>query len=652
MAVLTPYPFGLLVDRMVRELDRKAAIFDLPARKFFLGDPARDLTVHHHGRPAASPLAPAAGPHTQMAQNIVLSWLGGCRLFELKTVQVRDDLEIPRPCIDMATVGYNVEWSQELTVAESLEEYVKASMLIRILEASGRLALAPNFRDHVFDMSVGYDLAGIRSDKVQGFLRGMRDAGPVIDRLRAEIPAPYAAYRDLDFNPHLSDTLTLSTFHGCPPDEIERIVLFLLEDFGLHCTVKLNPTLLGKPDCLALLHDTLGYGDLTVPDQAFADDTRWDQAVAFSERLRARAAALGLGYGVKFTNTLIVENHRPFFPSSETVMYLSGPPLHVLAMELVKRWRGVFGDGLPISFSAGIDRRNFADAVALGLVPVSVCTDLLKAGGYGRAEALLRDLCQRMAAVGAGTIADYTRAMAGSGAADLSAARLANTDRHAAAIRSDPSYRAAANAKPPRKVDSTLVLFDCLTCDKCLPVCPNDANFTFRVPVRDIPVQHVRRTADGWTVETGDPLRLEKPHQIGNFADFCNDCGNCDVFCPELGGPYILKPRFFGSYAAWAAPGAGDGFHVTAGAVHGRIGGRLYHADVADPKRVGFRGDGFALHFDPADIPGSLGGTAESEVDLTPFHILRALHIGLLADDAVNPVESLVRAGDANAAVT
>ena len=41
---------------------------------------------------------------------------------ELKTVQILDELEINRPCIDMQTIGYNIEWSQELKIAESLEE--------------------------------------------------------------------------------------------------------------------------------------------------------------------------------------------------------------------------------------------------------------------------------------------------------------------------------------------------------------------------------------------------------------------------------------------------------------------------------------------------------------------------------------------------
>jgi len=122
MAKLIPYPFAALVTRAIRELEQRQAIFDLPAGRFFTGLPDRDLAVTFQGQAASSPLGPAAGPHTQMAQNIVLSWLGGCRIMELKTVQINDELEIPRPCIDMRTVGLNAEWSQELKLEESLEE--------------------------------------------------------------------------------------------------------------------------------------------------------------------------------------------------------------------------------------------------------------------------------------------------------------------------------------------------------------------------------------------------------------------------------------------------------------------------------------------------------------------------------------------------
>ncbi len=143
MARLRPYPFAALIRRMFRELERQQSIFDLPARAFFHGDAARDLSVRVHGHAAATPFGPAAGPQSQLAQNVVLSWLGGARIIELKTVQINDEIHVPRPCIDVQTVGFNVEWSQELTLEQSLEEYVKGAMLVRMLEASGRVSFAP-----------------------------------------------------------------------------------------------------------------------------------------------------------------------------------------------------------------------------------------------------------------------------------------------------------------------------------------------------------------------------------------------------------------------------------------------------------------------------------------------------------------------------
>src|SRR5262245_24733469 len=188
VAELVPLPIGRLINRMFVELERKRSIFDLPEKKFVLGDPKRDLSVDFHGKTASTPLGPAAGPQSQLAQNIVLSFLGGGRIMELKTVQIMDELKIPRPCIDMQTVGFNVEWSQELKLEQSLEEYVKASMLLEILCASGKLALVPGFDRVIFDMSVGYDLKGIRNERVQKFIMGMLDARDVVDKLRREIP--------------------------------------------------------------------------------------------------------------------------------------------------------------------------------------------------------------------------------------------------------------------------------------------------------------------------------------------------------------------------------------------------------------------------------------------------------------------------------
>src|SRR5687768_17424662 len=110
-----------------------------------------------------------------MAQNLVLSYIAGGRILELKTVQVNDRLQIPRPCIDMANIGYNVEWSQELLVEQSLREYVAGSMLIEILRRDPTFGLQPLrglAGEVIYDLSVGYDLEGIRSQKVQRFLDG------------------------------------------------------------------------------------------------------------------------------------------------------------------------------------------------------------------------------------------------------------------------------------------------------------------------------------------------------------------------------------------------------------------------------------------------------------------------------------------------
>jgi putative selenate reductase len=633
MAVLAPYPFGALIRRVFRELEHRQSIFDLPARSFVLGDPARDFSVRFHGRRASTPFGPAAGPQSQLAQNIVLSWLAGGRIIELKTVQINDRLEIPRPCIDMQTVGFNIEWSQELRLEESLEEYVKASMLIRILAASGKLPLAPGFADTVFDMSVGYDFAGIRSDRVQAFIRGMRDAGGTIERLRAEIPDEYREYRELDFPSRLSDTLTLSTFHGCPAGEIEQIVDHLLREHGLHCIVKLNPMLLGKEETRWLLNDQLGYDELRVPDRAFERELTWEQMVVTVERLGATARSCGLGFGVKFSNTLVVENHRSFFPATEKDMYLSGQPLHVLAMRLVGRFRQQFGDSFPISFSAGIDYRNFPDAVALGLLPVTACTDLLRTGGYARGRRYFLELAHRMDAVGARTVDEF-----------VARCRPAHESSYAAALVSDPRYHAAQNRKTPPKIGSHLRLFDCITCDKCVPVCPNDANFTFSFPKDDIPLVKLRYDGAAWVPTSEGCLTIRQKHQIGNFADFCNDCGNCDVFCPEDGGPYVVKPRFFGSLEGWRRPPAGDGFFVERRTgrdiIYGRFSGAEYRVEIAGGC-VYYEGDHFSVHFTEEDPRGTIEGRADGDVDLTYFEIMNRLRAALLASPEVNYINCL-----------
>ncbi len=626
MAELIPAPFPSLLRRMLREHEREGKIFDLPARKFWHGAPDLDTSVLFHGRRAANPVGPAAGPQDQMAQNVVLAWLAGSRILELKTVQINDRLMFPRPCIDATNVGYNVEWSQELRLEDSLREYVAGSMLVDVLAADNLTGVASDRdkQDTILDMSVGYDLAGIRSDRVRAWIEAMKDAREVVDALRAEIPEDLRRYRDVDFKTRLSDQITLSTFHGCPAGEIEGIVRFLLTEMGVHVTVKLNPTLLGREAVDGLLHDVLGYREIQTRPEDFDEDLQWGQALEITDRLSEVARSVGRTFQVKLSNTLVVRNHRAFFPSSESVMYLSGQPLHVVTMALVDTYRRARPE-VPISFSAGVDAQNFADCAALGLTPITTCTDLLRPGGYGRLPAYLRNLEDRMRAAGATHMGDFVLRAYGKAeeavraevdapglrdallAATVTAgtdvraaahahgaaavyervvrrAALLNTPMVAARVAADPRYRAERNHTAPRKIGSRLVLFDCISCDKCVPVCPNDANFVYETPA-------LTTASEAFAVRAGGVLRVPagtfvaaRVHQLANFQDFCNECGNCDVFCPEDGGPYIEKPRFFGSLQSWIALRARDGFFAARqegkDALWARIAGREYRLEV------------------------------------------------------------------------
>ena len=684
MAELIPYPFAALIERMFSELESADSIFDLPSKSFFLGREGRDYSVPFHNKRAPTPLGPASGPQTQMAQNLVLSWLCGCRILELKTVQILDELEIPRPCIDMETIGYNVEWSQELKLEQSLHEYVKGAMLIEILKASGKLKMAPGFGEVIYDMSVGYDLKGIQTERVQDYIRGMKNASAVVEHYRKQIPDRFSQFRDLDFPTNLSNSLTLSTFHGCPPDEIERIIDFLLTEHSLNCIIKLNPTLLGEERVRELLQGVMGYEAVNVPSKAFQTDTSWDQAQGFVQRLGVTADQLGLGFGVKFSNTLIVENHRSFFPESEKEMYLSGPPLHVLATNLVDRFRDRFGDHYPISFSAGIDRKNFADAVAIGLTPITSCSDLLKAGGYSRATTYFRELDSRMDRLGVNTIPDYIikaygnaeqalsecgkdvedskidecRKALDEGTSLLEAAgedlygrwlsqcKLLNTQTYAENATLDQRYALVKNSKPPTKVGSMLELFDCLTCDKCIPVCPNDANFMLSIPPEQVPVKTLTFQDGNWSVEESGKLVLKKKHQIANFADFCNECGNCDIFCPEDGGPYVLKPRFFGSRESFRELSNHDGFFIERNnggdTVLARFSQDEYESTLMNGE-VQFSGPGFNIRFSADDPEKTVSGEAETSVDLTRYEIMEKIRWGILESGHVNYASVIAR---------
>ena len=533
---LTPFSLRDLLARISHEWDTRRRIFDLPIARFFNVSDGPDLSVDFVGRPAATPVGPAAGPHSQMAQNIVLSWLGGGRVMELKTVQILDELVINRPCIDMQTIGYNIEWSQELKIPQSLEEYVKGWMLLEILRRWEPLRpyLGPDPGPHIFDLSVGYDLAGISTPQVAWFIDSMMDATEEIERLRPEVGGEFAQFRDLDFPPRIADTVTLSTFHGCPPDEIESITKHLIARHGLDVIVKLNPTLLGLERVSEILHETLGYESVKLRRSDFDNDLQFPRALELIGELEEFARARHRRFGIKLTNTLVVENTKGFMP--DETMYLSGPPLHVISTALLGELHRALpgklkvddGEGdIQVSFSAGIAKENLPEAAGLGLAPITICSDLLKPGGYGRLAPMLNNLRKKMTEAGAGSLAEWrARRREEAAAGGHPGAVAAYVDFLLDPARNQ-AYTLAANEKPPRTVDHQLEMWGCVACNFCVTVCPNDA--FFRLPTPD---------------DLGE-AGMTGRQQYLVLAELCNECGNCMVFCPEEGDPAVIKPRLY-----------------------------------------------------------------------------------------------------------
>ena len=464
-----PLSLDRLLDWIRRERAVRGTIFGLHEDLFRDDLAGRPFAMQRRGHLLDAPLGVAAGPHTQLAQNLVAAWLCGARHLELKTVQILDDLVIPRPCIDMADEGYNCEWSQELPIDVSADQYLDAWTAIRILQQEAGV-LDPDEPGFVMDLSVGYDLAGIRSAKVQRFFDRMADSRVELEGRLAAAATIFPHAAAIPAVERLADSVTLSTMHGCPPDEIERIGRFLIEERGLHTTVKLNPTLLGAAEVRGLLNDTLGY-DTEVPDDAFAHDIAWDAALDLIRALRDSAARTGVTFGVKLTNTLACRNTGTVFPADEASRYMSGRALHPISVRTAARLQQACGGDLDISFAGGADAHNLAHVTACGLGPVTVCSDLLRPGGYQRLHQYLDELAAAMNAVGAADLDAFVRATAGMPSAPVAEAALANLEAYAAEVAEDPAYHNDTHPDRCIKTDRALEPYDCIAAP-CTQTCP------------------------------------------------------------------------------------------------------------------------------------------------------------------------------------
>lgn len=432
---------------------KKDTIFGIHKSLFF--NPKSDdyFRAKRYGQLLETPIGVAAGPHTQMAQNIISAWLCGARYIELKTVQTIDELEITRPCIDISDEGYNCEWSQELKLNESFDEYLKAWILIHLLK--DKFGFESNESGFIFNMSVGYDLAGIKKPNVQQYLNRMTDCSEELENYLKILEPIYPNIRSLNIPTQISNNLTISTMHGCPTEEIQKIAEYFLTERKFHTTVKLNPTLLGKHQVREILNENLEY-EITVPDIAFEHDLKYPDAVKMIHSLQNTAEIFGVEFGIKLTNTLEVLNENTDLPNSEIMVYLSGRALHPLAINLAEILQSDFDNKLNISFCAGVDAFNVSETLECGLFPVTVCSDLLKPGGYARLAQYFEEL----------RIRNYELEITNT------KGKLQN---YAKFVLENPRYRKSEFPYQNIKTSRDLPIFDCAKAP-CTETCATDQN--------------------------------------------------------------------------------------------------------------------------------------------------------------------------------
>ena len=397
--IMTPIPFDRLMNRILVE-HQQGAVFGM--QKCYQAKNLQPNTLF--GRKLEGQIGPAAGPNTQLAQNIVASYYGGARFFELKTVQKMDGRElaacVAKPCITAEDECYNCEWSTELEVPQAFAEYVKGWFACKVMAKEYDLGDPDAFQ---FNISVGYDLEGIKLPKVDRFINEMKDAKDteIFKECKAWLLANLDRFKKVTkedveaIQSEIINSVTVSTLHGCPPSEIEAIASYLIQEKHLHTFVKCNPTLLGYETARAIL-DEMGYDYIAFTDFHFKDDLQYSDAVPMLKRLQDLAKSLNLNFGVKITNTFPVDVKNNELPSQE--MYMSGKSLFALSMSVAKMLTRDFNGSLRISFSGGADYFNIERIVEAGIWPVTMATTLLKTGGYLRfiqmAELLEKNLAK------------------------------------------------------------------------------------------------------------------------------------------------------------------------------------------------------------------------------------------------------------------
>lgn len=343
--LLQPMPMTRMVEHIARELEMTSTVFSVPPGYRGTGAEVKlpfgqlDLT-----------LGTAPGPHGLLAQNLVCAYVAGARFLSLAPVGAA----VPQMTVGSDGLCRRRERTGALSLRQTTAEAVKGSILIQLLCRE----LGLDSRGVVFSMALPGDKAYLERKDVQEYLDTMADASQTEVWKDSVTAAKGLAGRfnnlhrsELDgLDPHISNVARVTLPQSGALDGVELLIAR-----GVHVFVRF--------------------------DLSAGDDPRLPAILASLQALAKTAGAKGIFVGVEVSGSQSVGDGEA----------LSGPAMAPATLRLAAKLAALC-PGLPMSYAGGADQLNLARIAAQGFLTVSVCTTLLKPGGYLRLRQMARTL--------------------------------------------------------------------------------------------------------------------------------------------------------------------------------------------------------------------------------------------------------------------
>lgn len=343
--LLHPMPMARMVEHIARELEMTSTVFSVsPGYRGRLAEvklPFGQLDL---------PLGTAPGPHGLLAQNLVCAYVAGARFLSLAPLGGA----IPEMTVGSDGLCRRREGSGGLSLRQAAAEAVKGSVLIQLLARE----LGLDSRGVILSMALPGDQAFLERKDVQEYLDALADASQteVWKDSVAAAKALAGQFNNLqraeldDLDPHISHVARVTLPESGALDGVELLVAR-----GIAVFVRF--------------------------DLSAGDDPRLPQILTDLQALAQAAKGKGGFVGVEVSGSLPTGSGEA----------LTGPAMAPATLRLAAKVAGLC-PGLPMSYAGGADQLNLARLAAQGFLTVSVCTTLLKPGGYLRLRQLARTL--------------------------------------------------------------------------------------------------------------------------------------------------------------------------------------------------------------------------------------------------------------------